>query len=81
MADIDFNMSFTRNLDISIDIGGSGGGRLPYYMGDYEVTPRKQRIVLPTKNTSMSDDLTVLQVPYQEITNPQGGKTVVIGLE
>lgn len=61
--------------------GGSGGGRLPDYGGSYSVTPKVTEQVLPTKDRSMLDDITIFQVPFQETDNPSGGKTVVIGLE
>lgn len=52
---------------------------LPYYEGEYEVTPKWEDIVLETKQKSMRDDVTVTEIPYLEVENPQGGVTVVIG--
>ena len=57
------------------------GGKLPDYSGSYSVTPKVTEQVLPTKDKSMLDDVTIFQVPFQETDNPSGGKTVVIGLE
>lgn len=52
---------------------------LPWYEGEYEVTPKWENIVLETKQKSMRDDVTVTEIPYLEAENPQGGITVVIG--
>lgn len=67
-------------IDITID-EGTGGGKLPYYEGAYEVTPRKVEQILATKDKSMSDNVTVFSIPYQETTNVGGGYTAVIGIE
>ena len=55
-----------------------GGGRLPYYDGDYTVTPKVYEQILETQDKSMSDNVTVEAVPYSEVSNPQGGYTVNI---
>ena len=52
---------------------------LPWYEGEYEVTPKWEDIVINTKQKSMRDDVTVTEIPYLEVENPQGGVTVVIG--
>lgn len=50
----------------------------PPYEGDYIVTPKAfDETVLPTKHKSMRDDVTVLEIPYQETSNTHG-TTVVI---
>lgn len=76
-------LPLTEEIEITVEdgVGGGGGGRLPNYKGDYQVTPKIDQIVLPTKNKSMTDDVTVFQIPYKEVKNPQGGSTVTIGLE
>ena len=68
------------SLDVSIS-EGVGGGRLPYYDGDYEVTPRKVHQIKSTKNKSMSDNVTVFSIPYAEVSNLGGGLTATIGIE
>lgn len=60
---------------------GGEGGRLPDYDGTYEVTPKINAQTLATKDKSMTDNVTVLAVPYSEVTNPQGGKTVNIAYQ
>lgn len=55
-------------------------GGFPAYRGEYDVTPLpRDDVVLPTANRSMSDDVTVLRIPYYETSNPSGGYTAIIG--
>lgn len=50
------------------------------YTGDYTVTPKvRQQTILPTQLKVMIDDVTVSQIPEYEVSNPQGGKTFIIG--
>lgn len=50
-----------------------------YYEGDYEITPTVYSQNMPTKNKTMYDDVTVLEIPYYETSNEYGGYTVIIG--
>lgn len=77
---IDVVDDITIPLDVAIQ-EGVGGGRLPYYEGEYEITPRKIEQILETKNTSMSNDVTVFAIPYAEVGNLGGGLTATIGIE
>lgn len=48
------------------------------YTGDYTVTPSASSdIVLETRTKLMSDDVTVFEIPYDEVSN-QYGTTVTI---
>lgn len=76
---LDVDLSIEGTLELTIDEGG--GSPLPYYDGIYEVTPRKVEQILDTKNKSMRDDVTVKEIPYLEVSNPQGGITATIGYE
>ena len=52
------------------------------YNGEYVVKPKMfEGTVLPTKDKTMTDDVTVLEVPYYEVTNQSGGTTVYIATE
>lgn len=52
-----------------------------YYTGEYIVTPLPQdETVLETNGKYMSDDVTVLKIPYYETSN-ESGKTAYIGSE
>lgn len=55
--------------------------KYPEYEGSYSVTPLVRQQVLPTKETSMENDMTIEAINYLEVLNPQGGKTVTIGFE
>lgn len=52
---------------------------LPYYEGEYELTPIWEDVTLETKQKSMSDNVTMQAIPYAEVDNPSGGVTVIIG--
>ncbi len=47
--------------------------------GSYTVIPAVAAKSLQTKDRLMSDDVTVTAIPYYEVSNPQGGSTIVIG--
>ena len=49
------------------------------YMGDYKIRPLVEAQKLQTKHKVMTDDLTVLEIPYAEVTNTSGGMTATIG--
>lgn len=53
--------------------------KYPDYEGTYVVEPKTSEQVLPTKETSMEDDLTVNAIHYDEVSNLGGGKTATIG--
>lgn len=42
------------------------------YPGPYEVIPKTYDQILPTKDKNMSDDVTVFEIPYAEVSNPDG---------
>ena len=75
--DLDFVIEESFELDF--DIGEvTVVGTLPWYEGPYSVTPKAfDETVLPTRQKSMRNDVTVEEIPYQEVSNPNG-TTVVI---
>lgn len=88
LLEIDVNVGGTLNISLDasnmsfdIEIGEKLGGALPYYTGAYEVTPKTYGQILSTKNKSMAENVRVFSIPYFEVSNPQGGKTVTIGEE
>lgn len=54
------------------------GHSVDWYGGPYEVTPKRQDQTLPTKDKTMREDVTVLEIPYYETANPYG-TTYIIG--
>ena len=84
--DISFTLDKTKPLDITFNVENAtlefnlsmGGGKLPSYEGEYIVTPKIEAQTLETKNKSMASDVQVLEIPYSEVSNPEGGLTVNI---
>ena len=62
-------------LDISTD------GEYPVYNGNYRVTPKVTQQSLPTKNKVLVDDVTVNEIPFYNVENTSGGRTVFIAKE
>ena len=53
-----------------------------YYDGNYIVTPKAySSTILETADKIMRDDVTVLEIPYYEVSNLSGGYTVNIAEE
>ena len=51
------------------------------YIGEYAMTPKVSEQTLPTAGKAMVKDVTVNAIPYVDVGNPGGGRTVVIGRE
>lgn len=51
------------------------------YGGEYEIEPKVEQQVLQTNQKLMEDDLTILAIPYSEVSNDSDGYTVYIGKE
>ena len=49
------------------------------YDGSYEVTPKCESQTMNTNNKLMKKDVTIQPIPCAEVTNPAGGKTMIIG--
>jgi hypothetical protein len=75
-ADADLTSAVDRLCD-GYGSGESGGGE--EYDGAYEVTPKFVAQTLPTAEKLMTKDLTIEEIPYAEVSNNSGGKTVIIG--
>lgn len=50
-----------------------------YYNGSYVITPTVDPQEIDCDNRIMRDDVDILAIPYQEVSNETGGKTSVIG--
>lgn len=79
--DLDVDVQISEPYVINLEIQEGSGGTLPYYDGDYNVVPKVTNQVLETKNKSMRDDVTIEEIPYAEVSNPQGGVTATIAYE
>lgn len=51
----------------------------PQYTGSYSVIPSTNEQVLDTQNTALNKNIRVQPIPYQEVSNPSGGNTAIIG--
>lgn len=73
----------TPHIDLTLEIGTvlCNGGEYPVYQGPYVAVPKVAEQEFETKYKSMIDNFTVLEIPYQEVSNPQGGETVIIAFE
>lgn len=49
------------------------------YSGNCTVTPKVEAQVLPTCDKVITQDITVEGIPIYEVSNPQGGNTIIIG--
>lgn len=52
-----------------------------HYMGNYEVVPSPEPVVLPTEKKYLNSDVTVHAIPFFSVGNTSGGNTVYIGSE
>lgn len=70
------------NLNGIISIGGSDTNvAYPFYKGEYEVTPTRQNQSLDTSNKILTKDITIVEIPYAEVSNTSGGNTFYIARE
>lgn len=61
------------------DLPSANTGDYDVYEGTYKVIPSVSSQTLNTANKLMQADVIVEQIPYAEVTNNSGGKTVTIG--
>ena len=63
----------------TIHVGHLSSSQFLPYEGDYEVEPLISSQVLSTRDKVMTDDLTILGISYQDVSNAAGGRTIIIG--
>jgi len=49
------------------------------YDGEYEMSPDFDGATLPTTNKTLSHDITINPIRVESVSNPEGGRTVIIG--
>ena len=76
-ADTSIDMEMAEETEV-IEFGIISGDIPKPYTGDYEVIPKVVDQVLETKNLSMTDDVTVREIPIHEVSN-NFGTTIIIG--
>ena len=55
--------------------------RFPSYEGEYTVSPSRQAKTLETANKVLSDNITISEISYSEVSNNSGGTTYYIAKE
>lgn len=77
---VDFVFNFSESdAEFDFDLGEViEGGDYSVYPGPYSVIPKVDAQTLSTEHMVCSDDIVVEAVPYLEVSNPEGGKTVTI---
>lgn len=77
------NNSLTGSVVPRGSVGGTIGMAktkpLPWYEGEYVITPTFEEQVLETKQRSMSDNVTVEKITTLEVDNEAGGVTYIFG--
>lgn len=70
------NDNFVVDFGPLFEISGSD---IEIYRGDYAVKPEFTEQKLPTKNKLLTDDVSVMAIEVQRVSNTSGGRTVYIG--
>ena len=78
------SVGIVETESISVNVGSTtmiASSDVEIYDGPYEVIPKVNSQALSTAGKMMNDDVTVLEVPYYEVSNQFGGNTVYIAKE
>ena len=76
--DVPLHLAVDDGLTLHLD-GIYVDGHVPAYEGAYEVTPQAfEATTLETEGLRMERDVTVYEIPYQLVSNPEGGATATI---
>lgn len=79
-TDAEITLTTTRHHGIDLEVSSGGGGTEgEEYPGPYTVTPTRENQVLRTAQKVAARNITVFEIPYNEVSNPSGGKTATIG--
>lgn len=68
----------SSTVELEGELSAAYETKAPIYDGDYEVIPQVDGQLLNTKHKYMTDDVTILAIPYFEVGNTTGGNTVYI---
>lgn len=70
-----FGAIFEEVQTVTVNVGGE------VYDGTYSITPKTSEQTLHTTGKVMLDDVTVNAIPYFDVSNVYGGRTVYIANE
>ncbi|MCQ2220064.1 MAG: hypothetical protein MJZ12_01650 [Prevotella sp.] len=86
---MDYNAKFKENEKVKLMFTGDEVVNISWaegikvlpdtYGGPYDVIPTVEGLTLYTKDKTMTDDVTVEEIPFIEAENLQGGYTATIG--
>lgn len=78
-----FKTKFVSDNDVfNIEfVGGGIHDTATTYKGEHTVTPSRKAKVLETANKVLSENITIVAIPYSEVSNLGGGKTFYIAKE
>lgn len=77
--DAEYSLIIPENAEAGVFMA-IGSHTLPAYTGETTVVPKAfLQTVLETANKSVYSDITVEEIPYEEVSNVYGGYTVSIG--
>lgn len=79
-----FNTKFQSDGEsFSTDFGSfvDNGQNFPYYKGNYVVTPNRGDQELQTANQILKENITVIAIPFSQVSNMAGGLTFHIAKE
>ena len=51
------------------------------YVGEYVVTPSRKTQIIETQNKLLKENITIVEIPYAEVSNLGGGNTFYIARE
>lgn len=75
-------VDFSENCDFAINFGQVteiAKDNHEHYCGDCDVVPCREQTVLETQDKIVDDDIIVHPIPYYQVSNLAGGKTLYIG--
>lgn len=76
---VDVTIDSPEKIEVEINGEVVKVGDYEEYKGDYVVTPRVSEQKLATADKVLNNDVVVREIPYAEVSNLTGGKTVTIG--
>ena len=93
MADFEFDVKSGKSItlltagkycedNIVVNAVSNGGSAdVETYEGVYEVTPKTEAQTLETANKFLENNISVFAIPYFDVSNTAGGRTIYIGRE
>ena len=68
-------------IAVNIQAGSAGSIAVETYAGPYTATPQVEAQSLATAQKYMREDVCIKAIPYYDVGNTAGGRTIYIGKE